>query len=166
MCVVLNKNFLLSLIWNTWPLTSNFKYVILLMTAMKAISILPALCHLHLSRQHIMNTSLIFTDSLSHLTFRGNSKQGDMCSSFSPCYFAIVHIKYHMKNIRIQCGAIQFLRWRHMHSTECCLYAAYIVMYILHLIVTLPKITFLPIQKGSVCVGCGWPTGTLTPTDS
>ena len=35
-----------------------------------------------------------------------------MCFSFTPCYFAIIHIKYH----------IEMSRWRHMHSLECLLY--------------------------------------------
>ena len=38
-----------------------------------------------------------------------------MCFSFTPCYFAIIHIKY---KIIYKCPG-----WRHMYSLECCLYS-------------------------------------------
>ena len=52
-----------------------------------------------------------------------------MCPSFFHGYFVIEHINYHMK----------MSRWRYMHSFH--FHAAYIVIYILHLIINLPKIT-------------------------
>ena len=53
----------------------------------------------------------LFTESL--FTIKGNSMQGGMCSSFTPCYFAIKHIKYHIK---YPAGATC------IPSLECCLY--------------------------------------------
>ena len=95
----INKTFMLwSLIWNTWPFDLYFQTCQLLMTAMNAKATLLVLCHLHLSRQHIMITSVSYSllTSLSSLS-KGNSVKGNMCSSFTPCYFAIIHIKYHIK---------------------------------------------------------------------
>ena len=53
-----------------------------------------------------------------------------MGTSFFPCCFAIIHIKYH--NFENFPAGATCIPWN----------TAYIVMYILHLIMTLPKITF------------------------
>ena len=120
MCVVLNKTFLLSLLWNTLHLAFNFKYVNYWWQQWRQINpswfMPPAL--IKATYNDYCSISLLTVCLIS--LFRGKSIQGDMCYSLFPCYFSIIYNSWN---------------------------SAYIVMYILHLIMTLPKSTFWQFKK-------------------
>ena len=106
------------------------------MTAMKSKSILPVLCHLHLSSQHIMITSLsLYRQSVS--------------SHFQRIFNTGRHVLL-LSLVTFNCYHTHLIPYENVPACATCIpwNAAYIMMYILHLM-TLPKITFLPIQKGS-----------------
>ena len=129
----------LSVVINLEHMTFDLQFWIcqILMTTMKAKSIIPFLCHLHLSRQHIMISlvSLYWQTVSSH--FQRKINTGRHVLLLFPWYFSIINIKYHLKMSPLALHVC--IPWN----------SAYIVMYIQHLIMTLPKITFWPIQKGS-----------------
>ena len=111
MCVVLNKTFLLSLIWNTWPLTSNLKYVNYWLQQWKKInpscSMPPAL---------IKATYDYFSISLQTDCLISLSEAIQHSATCAPLFSLVTLLAYALNTIW-KCP-----HWRHMHSLECCLY--------------------------------------------
>ena len=64
---------------------------------MKARAIIPVLCQMHLSKQNIMIISVSHTLLTVSLYYRKKSNIGRHVLRFTPCYFAIIHNKKHIK---------------------------------------------------------------------